>query len=171
MKLMNFAINTLTLFRLTLATGWVVDDAIVVLENIVRPLVDDKVDNFEATKRAMKEITGPVIATSLVLMSVFIPVAFLPGTTGLLFQQFALTIAASISISLFTAMTLAPVLTYELVHGEEPSKNVFLKWFNRQLHRLTTWYEALVPVLIARSKMMVAIFFAGILMLGALFYF
>ena len=171
MKLLNFSINTLTLFGLTLATGLVVDDAIVVLENIVRHIVDDKVSNFEATKRAMAEITGPVIATSLVLMSVFIPVAFLPGTTGLLFQQFALTIAASISISLFTAMTLAPVLTYELVHGEEPTKNVFLLFFNRKLHALTTWYEALVPKLIHKSKTMIAIFFAGIALLGALFYF
>ena len=83
MKVMGFTINTLTLFGLTLATGLVVDDAIVVLENIVRHIVDDKVSGFEATKRAMKEITGAVIATSLVLMSVFIPVAFLPGTTGL----------------------------------------------------------------------------------------
>ena len=169
MKLMNFTINTLTLFGLTLATGLVVDDAIVVLENIVRHIVDDKVDNFEATKRAMKEITGAVIATSLVLMSVFIPVAFLPGTTGLLYQQFALTMAASIGISLFTALTLAPVLTYELVHSDEPSRNVFMKWFNRQLEGLKRWYSALVPKLIARTRVMVAIFFAGLILLGVLF--
>ena len=110
MKLLGFSINTLTLFGLTLATGLVVDDAIVVLENIVRHIVDDKTTPFEATARAMREIGGAVVATSLVLMSVFVPVAFLPGTTGLLFQQFALTMAASIGISLFTAMTLAPVL-------------------------------------------------------------
>jgi hydrophobic/amphiphilic exporter-1 (mainly G- bacteria), HAE1 family len=169
MKMMNFTINTLTLFGLTLATGLVVDDAIVVLENIVRHIVDDKVDSFEATKRAMKEITGAVIATSLVLMSVFIPVAFLPGTTGLLYQQFALTMAASIAISLFTALTLAPVLTYELVHSEEPSKNVFMKWFNRQLERLKTWYSGLVVKLIAHTRVMVAVFFAGLVLLGVLF--
>ena len=169
MKVMNFSINTLTLFGLTLATGLVVDDAIVVLENIVRHIVDDKVSGFEATKRAMKEITGAVIATSLVLMSVFIPVAFLPGTTGLLYQQFALTMAASIGISLFTALTLAPVLTYELVHADEPSKNPFMKWFNGRLTALKTWYLALVPRLIARTKIMVAIFLAGIALLGLLF--
>ena len=139
MNLLHFSINTLTLFGLTLATGLVVDDAIVVLENIVRHIVDDKVNAFEATKRAMNEITGAVVATSLVLMSVFIPVAFLPGTTGQLYQQFALTMAAAIGISLFTALTLAPVLTYELVHGEEPTKNVFLKWFNDRMHALTSW--------------------------------
>jgi HAE1 family hydrophobic/amphiphilic exporter-1 len=171
MKLMGFTINTLTLFGLTLATGLVVDDAIVVLENIVRHIVDDKVDGFEATKRAMKEITGAVVATSLVLMSVFVPVAFLPGTTGLLYQQFALTMAASIAISLFTALTLAPVLTYELVHSEEPSKNPFLKWFNRRLLALKSWYSDWVPKLVAHRKVMVAIFVGGLVLLGVLFKF
>ena len=152
MKLLGFSINTLTLFGLTLATGLVVDDAIVVLENIVRHIVDDKSSPFEATVRAMREIGGAVVATSLVLMSVFIPVAFLPGTTGLLFQQFALTMAASIGISLFTAMTLAPVLTYLLVHGAEPTHNRFMLWFNDRLVAFTNWYRALVPRLIARQK-------------------
>jgi HAE1 family hydrophobic/amphiphilic exporter-1 len=168
-KILGFSINTLTLFGLTLATGLVVDDAIVVLENIVRHIVDDKDSPFEATKRAMKEITGAVIATSLVLMAVFIPVAFLPGTIGQLYRQFALTIAVSIAISLFTALTLAPVLTYLWVHGAEPSKNVFLDWFNRKLHGLTTWYEGVVPALIGRTKAMVVIFLVGLVLLGGLF--
>lgn len=170
MKLLNFSINTLTLFGLTLATGLVVDDAIVVLENIVRHIVDDKVSGFEATKRAMKEITGAVVATSLVLMSVFVPVAFLPGTVGQLYQQFALTMAASIGISMFTALTLAPVLTYELVHSEEPSKNPFLKWFNDRLLALKNWYVVLVPKLVgAHRKLMVGIFVVGLVLLGVLF--
>jgi hydrophobic/amphiphilic exporter-1 (mainly G- bacteria), HAE1 family len=169
MKLLGFSINTLTLFGLTLATGLVVDDAIVVLENIVRHIVDDKTNSFEATARAMKEIGGAVIATSLVLMSVFIPVAFLPGTTGLLFQQFALTMAASIGISLFTAMTLAPVLTYELVHGAEPTSNRFMLWFNDRLHALTSWYQSKVPVLIGHQKIMIAIFVGAIALLGLMF--
>ncbi|MBV9233498.1 MAG: efflux RND transporter permease subunit [Candidatus Eremiobacteraeota bacterium] len=169
MKLLGFSINTLTLFGITLATGLVVDDAIVVLENIVRHIVDDKTNPFQATARAMREIGGAVIATSLVLMSVFIPVAFLPGTTGLLFQQFALTMAASIGISLFTAMTLAPVLTYKLVHGAEPTTNRFMLWFNLRLHAVTAWYQGLVPRLIARRGLMVAIFVAGLALLGVLF--
>ncbi len=169
MKLLGFSINTLTLFGLTLATGFVVDDAIVVLENIVRHIVDDKSTPFEATVRAMKEIGGAVIATSLVLMSVFIPVAFLPGTTGLLFQQFALTMAASIGISLFTAMTLAPVLTYLLVHGAEPTTNRFMVWFNNRLHAMTLWYQGSVPVLIRRQKLMIAIFVGAIALLGLMF--
>jgi HAE1 family hydrophobic/amphiphilic exporter-1 len=169
MKLLGFTINTLTLFGLTLATGLVVDDAIVVLENIVRHIVDDHSTPFEATVRAMREIGGAVVATSLVLMSVFIPVAFLPGTTGLLFQQFALTMAASIGISLFTALTLAPVLTYMLVHGAEPTHNHFMLWFNGRLHALTEWYRGLVPRLIAHQKLVIAIFVLGIALLGLMF--
>ncbi|MGB6599998.1 MAG: efflux RND transporter permease subunit [Candidatus Cybelea sp.] len=169
MKLLGFSINTLSLFGLTLATGLVVDDAIVVLENIVRHIVDDKSAPFEATVRAMREIGGAVVATSLVLMSVFIPVAFLPGTTGLLFQQFALTMAASIGISLFTALTLAPVLTYLLVHGAEPTHNRFMLWFNDRLVALTDWYRRLVPRLIGRQKLVLAIFVAGIALLGLMF--
>ncbi|MBV8374614.1 MAG: efflux RND transporter permease subunit, partial [Candidatus Eremiobacteraeota bacterium] len=170
MKMLGFSINTLTLFGLTLATGLVVDDAIVVLENIVRHMVNDKSNAFEATKRAMQEIGGAVVATSLVLMSVFIPVAFLPGTIGELYRQFALTIAASIAISLFTALTLAPVLTYIWVHGEEPTGNVFLAWFNRKLQALTLWYESLVPKIVARTKMMTAIFVAGLVLTGTMFF-
>ncbi len=169
MKMLGFSINTLTLFGLTLATGLVVDDAIVVLENIVRHIVEDKTTPMEATAKAMGEIGGAVIATSLVLMSVFVPVAFLPGTTGLLFQQFALTMAASIGISLFTAMTLAPVLTYLLVHGSEPTTNRFMLWFNARLQALTSWYQELVPTLIERQKVMLAIFLGGIVLLGVMF--
>jgi HAE1 family hydrophobic/amphiphilic exporter-1 len=169
MKLLGFSINTLTLFGLTLATGLVVDDAIVVLENIVRHIVDDKTNPFEATARAMREIGGAVVATSLVLMSVFIPVAFLPGTTGLLFQQFALTMAAAIGISLFTAMTLAPVLTYKFVHGAEPTNNRFMLWFNLRLHALTAWYQNLVPRLIRRQRLMIAVFLGGLVLLEVMF--
>ncbi len=169
MKILGFSINTLTLFGLTLATGLVVDDAIVVLENIVRHIVDDKSSPFQATVRAMQEIGGAVLATSLVLMSVFIPVAFLPGTTGLLFQQFALTMAASIGISLFTALTLAPVLTYTLVRGTEPPTNRFMHWFNLRIESLTAWYRELVPRLIRRQRVVIGIFIAGIVLLGVMF--
>ncbi|HEY2475771.1 MAG TPA: efflux RND transporter permease subunit [Candidatus Cybelea sp.] len=168
-KLLGFSINTLTLFGLTLATGLVVDDAIVVLENIVRHMVEDNVSPFEATARAMKEISGAVIATSLVLMSVFIPVALLPGTTGLLYQQFALTMAASIGISLFTALTFAPVLAYEIVHGSEKTRNHFMLWFESHLRSLTQWYERLVPRLVARRKTVVGVFLLGLLLLAVMF--
>src|SRR5580692_10840589 len=109
-KLLGFSINTLTLFGITLATGLVVDDAIVVIENIERHIQEGESNAAKAASAAMKEVTGAVIATSLVLVAVFVPVAFFPGTTGILFRQFALTIAFSITISAFNALTLAPAL-------------------------------------------------------------
>ncbi len=109
-KLLGFSINTLTLFGLTLATGLVVDDAIIVVENIMRFIEEKKMSAMEASTEAMKEVYGPIIATSLVLIAVFVPVALFPGTTGKLYQQFALTIAFSIAISTFNSLTLTPAL-------------------------------------------------------------
>src|SRR5262250_2017238 len=103
-KLLGFSINTLTLFGITLATGLVVDDAIVVIENIERHITEGEHDSTKAASAATTEITSAVIATSLVLVAVFVPVAFFPGTTGILFRQFALTIAFSIAISAFNAL-------------------------------------------------------------------
>ena len=122
-KLLGFSINTLTLFGITLATGLVVDDAIVVIENIERHIAEGEHDSHKAAAAATAEITGAVIATSLVLVAVFVPVAFFPGTTGILFRQFALTIAFSIAISAFNALTLAPVLA-AILSGESPRTKV-----------------------------------------------
>ncbi|HEV8020685.1 MAG TPA: efflux RND transporter permease subunit, partial [Candidatus Lustribacter sp.] len=111
MKVLGFSINTLTLFGLTLATGLVVDDAIVVIENIARFIQEKGMAPYEGAREAMAEIQGAVVASSLVLLAVFVPVAFFPGTTGQLYKQFALTIACAITISLFNALTLTPVLS------------------------------------------------------------
>lgn len=117
---LGFSINTLTLFGLTLATGLVVDDAIVVIENITRLMAErNDGDRRAAASEAMREITGAVVATSLVLLAVFVPVGFFPGVTGQLYKQFALTIASSITISLFVALTLTPALAVLLVRVEE----------------------------------------------------
>ncbi len=106
-KAFGFSINTLTLFGIVLATGLVVDDAIVVVENISRNLGETNVDDAHgAARRAMAEVAGAVVATSLVLIAVFVPVAFLSGTTGRLYRQFSLTIAFSVAISAFNALTL-----------------------------------------------------------------
>lgn len=118
-KLFGFSINTLTLFGITLATGLVVDDAIVVIENVQRHIAMEHSDPHEATSRAMSEVTSAVIATSLVLIAVFVPVSFFPGTTGILYRQFALTIAFSIAISAFNALTLSPALSALVLRGEE----------------------------------------------------
>jgi hydrophobic/amphiphilic exporter-1 (mainly G- bacteria), HAE1 family len=126
-KIFGFSINSLTLFGITLATGLVVDDAIVVIENVQRHLTEKLVagadtvvvhDAHEATSIAMAEVTSAVIATSLVLISVFVPVSFFPGTTGILYKQFSLTIAFSIAISAFNALTLSPALAAILLRPE-----------------------------------------------------
>ena len=124
-KIFGFSINSLTLFGITLATGLVVDDAIVVIENVQRHINTDKTDPHTATSAAMKEVSGAVVATSLVLISVFVPVSFFPGTTGILYKQFSLTIAFSIAISLFNALTLSPALAAILLRGEEFKYSVF----------------------------------------------
>jgi len=124
-KIFDFSINSLTLFGITLATGLVVDDAIVVIENAQRHINEDKTDSHTATSVAMAEVSSAVIATSLVLISVFVPVSFFPGTTGILYRQFSLTIAFSIAISLFNALTLSPALAALLLRGEEHKYSVF----------------------------------------------
>jgi HAE1 family hydrophobic/amphiphilic exporter-1 len=118
-RLFGFSINSLTLFGITLATGLVVDDAIVVIENVQRHLHMEHSEPHEATSRAMGEVTSAVVATSLVLIAVFVPVSFFPGTTGILYRQFALTIAFSIAISAFNALTLSPALSALVLRGEE----------------------------------------------------
>src|SRR6202140_1981755 len=140
-KLLGFSINTLTLFGITLATGLVVDDAIVVIENIERHIAEGEHDSRKAAAAATAEITSAVIATSLVLVAVFVPVAFFPGTTGILFRQFALTIAFSIAISAFNALTLTPALSAILlgrVHGE---KNWFFRQIDRVIGGITNGYR------------------------------
>jgi hydrophobic/amphiphilic exporter-1 (mainly G- bacteria), HAE1 family len=123
----GFSINSLTLFGITLATGLVVDDAIVVIENAQRHIDEDNTDPRTATSAAMREVSSAVVATSLVLISVFVPVSFFPGTTGILYRQFSLTIAFSIAISLFNALTLSPALAALLLRGEEHKYSV-LDW-------------------------------------------
>ncbi|MGB0560819.1 MAG: efflux RND transporter permease subunit [Spirulinaceae cyanobacterium] len=118
-RLFGFSINTLTLFGLTLATGMVVDDAIIVVENTFRLIKEQGLRPREAAIASMQELTGAVIATSLVLMAVFIPVAFFPGTTGALYRQFALTIAFSIAVSTFLALTFTPAISGVMLRAND----------------------------------------------------
>ncbi len=144
-KLFGFSINTLTLFGITLATGLVVDDAIVVIENVERHITEGITEPHNAASVAMKEVAGAVIATSLVLVAVFVPVALFPGTTGILFRQFALTIAFSVSISAFNALTLTPALSaIFLGHHRERAQGRFFRAFNRGIEGLTNAYRSTV---------------------------
>src|SRR6202451_3047649 len=159
-KLLGFSINTLTLFGITLATGLVVDDAIVVIENIERHIAEGEHDSHKAAAAATAEITSAVIATSLVLVAVFVPVAFFPGTTGILFRQFALTIAFSIAISAFNALTLTPALSALLlgrVHGE---KNWFFRIVDRVLGAVNDGYVRALRIFL-RFEVVALIIFAG----------
>jgi len=138
----GFSINTLTLFGFVLAIGIVVDDAIVVVENTQRHLDEGNVDPREAARQAMVEVTGPVIATALVLMAVFIPIAFLPGITGELYRQFALTIAVSVALSALNAMTLTPALCALLLRSTVGTRQRFLaRVWNASFARLTNGYD------------------------------
>jgi HAE1 family hydrophobic/amphiphilic exporter-1 len=161
-KLLGFSINTLTLFGITLATGLVVDDAIVVIENIERHVTEGQRDARKAASAAMKEVTGAVIATSLVLVAVFAPAALFPGTTGILFRQFALTIAFSIAISAFNALTLTPSLSAILLGREPREKGWFFARVDRVIKRVTVGYHGSLPRFLRHRRLAVALFLAGL---------
>ncbi len=161
-KFFGFSINTLTLFGITLATGLVVDDAIVVIENVERHIEEGVTDPREATQIGMREVTGAVVATSLVLIAVFVPVSLFPGTTGRLYQQFALTIAFSIAISAFNALTLSPALSALLLrHSEKPKNRIFVG-VNETIRRGTNGYEALLHRLSRWKWAVIGVFFLGL---------
>src|SRR5262245_14599583 len=166
-KLFGFSINTLTLFGITLATGLVVDDAIVVIENIERHIHEYKRSSHEAASTAMREVTGAVIATALVLAAVFVPVAFFPGTTGRLYQQFALTIAFSMAISAFNALTLTPALSALLLGGVEKPKGLFFRGVNRVIDGGTSMLVSSLRMLVRMRAVVTLIFIA---MLGATYW-
>lgn len=145
-KIFGFSINTLTLFGITLATGLVVDDAIVVIENIERFMREKGMSAFEASIEGMKEVSSAVVATSLVLITVFVPISFFPGTTGQLYKQFALTIAFAIAISLFCAVTLTPALSALLLGHKHKLPPIFDKINNYIFDTRERYYSALKSV-------------------------
>jgi HAE1 family hydrophobic/amphiphilic exporter-1 len=140
--LLGFSINTLSLFGLVLAIGLVVDDAIVVVE-AVEHHIEKGLSPRDATLKAMSEVSGPVVAIALILSAVFIPTAFVPGITGLMYQQFAVTIAISVVISAFNALTLSPALSALLLRPKKEARGplgAFFRWFNRVFGRATEGY-------------------------------
>jgi HAE1 family hydrophobic/amphiphilic exporter-1 len=164
--LFGFSINTLSLFGLVLAIGLVVDDAIVVVE-AVEHHIEEGMSPRDATFKAMEEISGPVVGIALVLSAVFIPTAFIPGITGRLYQQFAVTIAISVIISAFNALTLSPALSAMLLRRREKRSSLlqkFFDWFNRVFARATNGYVRVAGALIRKS----AVAFAILIVCGAL---
>jgi HAE1 family hydrophobic/amphiphilic exporter-1 len=156
----GFSINTLSLFGLVLAIGLVVDDAIVVVEGVERH-IEEGMAPKDAAVKTMEELSGPVVGIALVLSAVFVPTAFIPGITGRLYQQFAVTIAISVLLSAFNALTLSPALASLLLRKKEPSRGLlrrFFDWFNRVFGRATDGYVRVCGGLIRKS-------FVAILML------
>ena len=176
-RIFNFSINSLTLFGITLATGLVVDDAIVVIENVQRHIHMEHSRAREATSRAMSEVTSAVIATSLVLIAVFVPVSFFPGTTGILYRQFSLTIAFSIAISAFNALTLSPALSAMFLRGEEARPRqldflhirfvsrafaAFIHGADAFINWLASTYARIIHVALQLRYLLLLLFFAGL---------
>ncbi len=161
-KLFGFSINSLTLFGLTLATGLVVDDAIVVIENVERHMEEGIKNARKASQIAMSEVTGAVIATSLVLVAVFVPVGFFPGTTGRLYQQFALTIAFSIALSAFNALTLTPALSALLLKPSGLHRFPLFRWINATIKGGTAAYKQTLGHLTGLKIPVMVVFVAGL---------
>ncbi len=168
--LLGFSINTLSLFGLVLAIGLVVDDAIVVVE-AVEHHIEDGLSPKEATLKAMSEVAGPVVAIAIILSAVFLPTVFIPGVTGRLYQQFSVTIAVSVLISAFNALTLSPALAALLLRPKQKSTGVlnrFFGWFNQTYDRFADGYVGICRALIRKFGISL-VFLAVVTLVAGLF--
>ena len=156
MLVMGFSLNTLTLLGLVLAIGIVVDDAIVVVENVERIINEEDVSPREATHRAMKELTGALIATSMVLAAVFVPVSFLSGITGQLYRQFSITIAVSVILSTVVALTLSPALCAILLRPTKGEKNIVFRKINEWLEKGNHKYTGMLRKVMQQPRRVLA---------------
>lgn len=168
----GFSINVLTMFAMVLAIGILVDDAIVVVENVERLMGEKGLSPLEATRKAMRQITGAILGITLVLASVFVPMAFFPGSTGIIYRQFSITMVASILFSAFLALSLTPALCATflkpIIKGHHEKKGI-AGWFNRRFERLTGGYSARVTGMAHRAGRMMAVYLALVAGLGYLF--
>ncbi|MBL7076095.1 MAG: efflux RND transporter permease subunit [Kiritimatiellae bacterium] len=158
----GYSINTLTLFGLVLAIGLVVDDAIVVVERVLHLMEHDGLDHKAATIKAMEQVTGAVIATTLVLLAIFVPIGFVGGITGKIYQQFAVAISAAVFFSTVNALTLSPALCSVLLHVAKPKQHGPLRWFNTGLARVRGHYVSGTTRL-ARRLVLTTFILAGVI--------
>ena len=161
--LFGFGINTLTLFAMVIAIGIVVDDAIVMLENVERLMHEKGMSPFDAAIASVREVGGAIIAIVLVLVSVFLPVAFLGGIAGALYRQFAITVAVAVVISGFVALTLTPALCALILRprdAEAPTGNRFLRWFEARFNAVAAWHGRTVRWLLDHPKTALGLFVA-----------
>ncbi|MGF1474128.1 MAG: efflux RND transporter permease subunit [Geminicoccaceae bacterium] len=165
---LGYSANTVTLFALVLAIGLVVDDAIVVVENVARLLQEGR-DRKEAAIESMRQVTGPIIATTLVLLAVFVPITFLPGITGELYKQFAVTLSISVVLSSINALTLSPALCSVLLRARDEPKRGPFAWFNSGLNRTRNGYGAVVEWLARKAIIAVVLIIGAFAASGWLF--
>ncbi|MEI5995705.1 efflux RND transporter permease subunit [Paraburkholderia bengalensis] len=170
LSMLHYTLNQLTLFGMVLAIGIVVDDAIVVIENVERIMNEERSDPREATRKAMKQITGAIVAITVVLSAVFVPSALQPGATGIIYAQFALTIAVSMSFSAFLAMSFTPSLCAAILKpNHHAGKNAFYNWFDRSFERLTGSYLGHVGKAVRRAPRWMMVFALMTVLAGFLY--
>jgi HAE1 family hydrophobic/amphiphilic exporter-1/multidrug efflux pump len=166
--MLDYSINTLTLFGMVLSIGIVVDDAIVVLENVERIMHEESISVRDAAIKAMKEVSGPVVAIVLVLCSVFVPIAFLGGLTGELFRQFAITISISVSLSGLVALTMTPALCVLVLKHEDKKSNFFFDGFNRLFNKITGQYVTGVNFFLRRGLLALMLVIGMVVITGSM---
>jgi multidrug efflux pump len=169
----GYSINMLTMFAVVLAIGLLVDDAIVVVENVERLMTDEGLSPVEATRRSMDQITGALIGIATVLSAVFIPMAFLAGSTGVIYRQFSITIVSAMVLSVIVAIVLTPALCATLLRpvkkGEHHSDKGFFRWFNRNFDRASRGYQGIVGRLVARPWPYMLVYVVLASLMGLLF--
>jgi hydrophobe/amphiphile efflux-1 (HAE1) family protein len=174
----GFSINMLTMFAMVLAIGLLVDDAIVVVENVMRIMAEEKVSAQEATAKSMEQITSALIGIGLVLSAVFGPMAFFPGSTGVIYRQFSVTVISAMLLSVVVALILTPVLCASLLKPLRPGREAenaifflrpFFRWFNRVFFRFRALYVRLVGRSLSRKKRYLAVFLVIVAVMGVLF--
>jgi multidrug efflux pump len=169
----GYSINTLTMFAMVLAIGLLVDDAIVVVENVERVMMEDGLSPLEATRKSMSQITGALIGIAMVLSAVFVPMAFFGGSTGVIYRQFSITIVSAMILSVIVALTLTPALCATMLKPidkeKHHNKGGFFGWFNRHFQRATDGYESGVRKMLARTGRSMFVYLLIVVALGFLF--
>lgn len=169
----GFSINTLTMFAMVLAIGLLVDDAIVVVENVERVMSEEGLSPLEATRKSMDQITGALVGIGLTLSAVFVPMAFMSGSTGVIYRQFSVTIVSAMALSVLVALVLTPALCATMLKplkkGHTHADTGFFGWFNRSFDRMTSRYEKTVAGIIKRSFRMMFIYAALVVAVGWIF--
>src|SRR5688572_30237302 len=169
----GFSINMLTMFAMVLAIGLLVDDAIVVVENVERVMREDNLSPLEATRKSMSQITGALVGIALVLSAVFLPMAFLGGSTGVIYRQFSITIVSAMALSVLVAQVLTPALCATLLkpidHGEHKAKGGFFGWFNRKFDASNAKYRGVVSKMLSKPARSLVLYGAIVIVMMVMF--